>query len=68
MYLITEMFPLFLCYQQNKQPYDIAKEGGLTAVVAAIKIRQEVIINLKLMIIFSNLLQLLLACLYMLQC
>ena len=36
-----EFFDL-LYPQQNKLPADIAKENGLTAVVAAIKIRQEV--------------------------
>ena len=43
MHLIPAVLSLFLYCQQNKLPYDIAKEGGLTAVVAAIKIRQEVI-------------------------
>ena len=44
MYLIPEIYSLYLYCQQNKLPADIAKEGGLTAVVAAIKIRQEVTI------------------------
>jgi hypothetical protein len=57
MYRIPKIFSLFLCCKQNKLPADIAKEGGLTAVVAAIKIRQEVVNSLKLcsLIICCNL-------------